>query len=171
MGEQTLVTGSLYTPIYKHSPPAAIYTYIYIYIYTHTYIHKTYMVITITELARKNPATYATIFFYRNHYPHSVTATSLLWGLLWFHTTDSWISRSFLFFPTHSRHALSFFTLMQTEGSLRIKHSAFIHSELSSTGNRCPQSSVCVRLMIQPLTSEAKATALLQIGPLKDFIF
>ena len=38
----------------------------------------------------------------------------LLKGLSWFHTTDSCISRSFLFFP-----ALSFiFILMQTEGAL-----------------------------------------------------
>lgn len=95
--------------------------------------------------------------------------SSLLKGLSWFHTTASWISRS-LFFPTHSHRALSFFILMQSEGRLHIKLGAFIHCEPGSTGSRCPQSSAFIQLMIRPLTSAAKATALLRAGPLKDFI-
>lgn len=60
---------------------------------------------------------------------------------------------------------------MQTKGALTSSsHQAVILSELGTTGKRCPQSSLFTSLMIQPLTSESKATAVLQIGPFKDFI-
>lgn len=89
---------------------------------------------------------------------------SLLKGLSWFHTTDSWISRSFLFFPTHSRHALSFSYWRKLREPSHQAPGSFHIFWIDTTGNRCPQSSVFIRLMVQPLTSEAKAAALLQIG-------
>lgn len=44
---------------------------------------------------------------------------------------------------THTQPPRTFFSifiLMQSEGSPRVKLGAFIHSELGTTGNRCPQS-------------------------------
>lgn len=100
---------------------------------------------------------------------HRSLSLILLKGLSWFHTTRSWIRCSFFYFFSYTRRPHTFVCHTNVSRGEHINLGAFTHSDLGSTGNKCPQSSI-TGLMRWPLTSEAKAEALVQIGIFKDFI-